>query len=162
MAIQHGGDLYDFGDMTDDEIRSVVIEHLRDNPTIDSDWIDVLVRGGHVTLTGQVGTDGEVQVAEEIVHDVLGIEDYQNDLIVDEFHRGTLPEAVDEAISEVDELEDQGDIHDQQSDTADHLVDNLEDETYGTHDMDASIRDGTTYVPPDSPRPGGYESRENH
>lgn len=163
MARQHGGDLYDFSSMTDDEVRSVVVEHLRESPSVDADWIDVRVRNGYVTLSGRVGTDAEVQIAEELVHDVLGIGDYQNDLVVDELHRATLSEAADEANSQADEL-DEGtrEVRDQQSDTADHLVVDLESETFGTHDMDAAIRDGTTYMPPDSPRAEGYDSRENH
>jgi hypothetical protein len=163
MARQHGGELYDFEQMTDDEIRSVVVEHLREYPNLDAGWIDVRVRDGRVTLGGQVGTDSERLVAEEVVHDVLGIQNYANELVIDELHRGELPEAADEAATLEEEIDDQvGDVELQQSDTAEHLMENLDAETYGTHDLGTSIRDGTPYVPPDRPVADGYGSGENH
>jgi hypothetical protein len=163
MARQQGGDVFDFGNMTDAEIRAVVVEHLRESPSLDADAIQVTVRNGHVVLEGRVGTDGEVQVAEAILDDVLGIEDYSNDLVVDEAYRYSLPEAADDAEERVDEMDDQlGDSDDQQSDTAEHLQEDLESETYGTHDVGTAVRDGTAYTPPDRPMPDGYDSRENH
>lgn len=163
MARQHGGDLFDFGDMTDDEIRQVVVEHLREYPNIDADGIDVTVRNGHVVLEGRVGTDAEVQVAAAVLDDVLGIESYTNDLVVDEAYRYQLPEAADDAEQAADVLDDQmGTSEDQQSDTAEHLQEDVETQTYGTHDMGAAIRDGATYIPPDRPVSDGYDSRENH
>lgn len=165
MATQHGGDLYDFSSMTDDEIRGVITEHLQENPSLDADWIDVLVQDGFVTLSGRVGTDGEVQVAEGLLHDILGITDYQNDLVVDELHRISLSEASDEATTQVDELDESaasGEVQDQHSDTAEHLAVNLEEDTFGTQDMSAAIRDGNPYIPPDRPQTDGYGSREDH
>ena len=165
MATQHGGDLYDFGSMSDDEIRSVIAEHLQENPSLDADWIDVVVQDGFVTLSGRVGTDGEVQVAESVIHDILGITDYQNDLVVDELHRISLSEASDEATTQADEMDESvasGDVQDQQTDTAEHLVANLEEDTFGTQDMGAAIRDGNPYIPPDRPQADGYGSREDH
>lgn len=163
MARQFGGDLYDFDDMTDDEIRQVVVEHLREYPNLDADWIDVDVRDGFVTLTGRVGTDAEVKVAEAVLDDVLGISDYANELVVDELHRGEVSEAADEAAAEDEEVDEQtGEPAADQSDTAAHLVENLEDQTFGTHDVGEAIQDGLPYVPPDRPVSGGYDSRENH
>ena len=38
MARQRsGGDLFDFGNMSDDEIREVVLEHLRESPNLGAD-----------------------------------------------------------------------------------------------------------------------------
>ncbi len=163
MAREHGGDLYDFDQMTDDEIRQVVVEHLREYPNIDPDWIDVRVQDGFVTLSGRVGTDSEVRVAEAVLDDVLGIDSYANELVVDELHRHQLPEAVDDALVEEAEVDGQlGDISHNQTDTAEHLSGDLEAETYGTHDLGTSIRDGAPYVPPDRPLADGYGSREDH
>ena len=165
MATQHGGDLYDFSSMTDDEIRTVIIQHFQENPSLDTDWIEVLVQEGFVTLSGRVGTDGEVQVAEGLLHDILGITTYQNDLVVDELHRISLSEASDEATTQVDELEESvgsGNVQDQHTDTSEHLVANLEEDTFGTQDMGAAIRDGNPYIPPDRPQTDGYGSREDH
>src|SRR5690606_11267413 len=100
MARQFGGDLYDFPNMTDDEIRQVVVEQLREYPNLDADLIDVVVRDGLVTLSGRVGTDAEVQVATAVVGDVLGIVRLSNELVVDEVQRGELSPAADEAIAQ--------------------------------------------------------------
>jgi hypothetical protein len=158
-------DLYDFSSMTDDEIYDVVVQELSEYPNLDTGWIEVTVHGGHVTLAGRVGSDAEVRVAEQVVGEVLGIESLTNNLVVDELHRETLPEAADEAAAEADELDDQlggSTQQDNQSDTASHLVEDLEAETYGTHDMQEAIEEGTAYEPPDRPVADGYESRENH
>ena len=163
MAREHGGDLFDFGNMTDDEIRRTVVEHLREYPNLDAEAIDVTVRDGHVVLEGRVGTDAEVQVAASVLDDVLGIEDYSNDLLVDEAYRYTLPEAADDAEAALEALDDQfSTSDDQQSDTAEHLQEDVESETFGSHDVGTSVRDGTTYIPPDRPVSDGYGSREDH
>ncbi len=156
-------DLYGFDSMSDDEIRGLVLQQLTEYPNLDSDWIRVDVRNGFVTLSGSVGTDGEVQVAEAVVADVLGINDYQNDLVVNELHRSMMPEAADDAIALDNALVDPlGEEGSQQSDTADHLMTDVEEETFGTHNMQDAIRDGTSYSPPDSPISDGYRSGENH
>jgi hypothetical protein len=163
MAREYGGDLYDFGTMSDDEIRGVVMEHLREQPNLDADWIDVTVREGLVTLSGRVGTDAEVQVAGAVLDDVLGLEGFSNELVVDELHRGETPEGADEAAAREDDMGDEGGIRvSQQSDTAEHLEEDLGDEQFGTQDMGEAIRDGVPYEPPTHPISDGYGSRENH
>lgn len=163
MAREFGGDLYDLANMTDEEIRQLVVQQLHEYPNLDADWIDVQVSEGFVTLSGRVGTDSEYEVAEEVVHDVIGIEAYLNELVVDETHRVQTPEAADEDVAMEEEMEDQlGGANLNQSDTAEHLVENLESEAFGTHDMGDAIQDGIPYVPPDRPLGDGYSSRENH
>jgi hypothetical protein len=163
MARDFGGDLYDFRNMTDDEVRDVVLDHIREQSNLGSDDIDVTVRNGTVTLAGRVGTDAEIQVAEEIVHDVLGIDTYSNELVVDELRRGTAPEAADDEVAMIQETDDEiagAELY--QSDTAEHLVEDLEGETNGTHDVSRAIRDASAYKPPDGPVGDGYGSREDH
>lgn len=163
MAGEFGGDLYDFQEMTDDEVRSVVIEHLQEQTNLDPDDIDVIVRNGRVTLEGRVGTDDEVQVAGEVVDDLLGLDDCINNLVVDPLRRGTEPIAADEsAIVPGSEEDNLGGFDLQQSDTAEHLVEDIESETLGTHDTIRAIRDASAYSPPDGPIGDGYGSRENH
>lgn len=163
MAREYGGDLYDLSNMTDAEIRDLVVQQLNEYPNIDAGWIDVQVKDSFVTLSGTVGTDAEYQVAESVLDDVIGIDDYSNELVVSEIHRGEASEAADEAIADEEETEAQiGGGMLQQSDTADHLEEDLEQETYGTHDVGEAIRDGVPYVPPDRPVGDGYDSRENH
>jgi hypothetical protein len=157
---------YDFFSMTDDEVYDLVVQHLGEYPDLDLGWIEVKVRDGRVTLSGRVASDGEVQVAEKAVLDVLGFpgERFDNELMVDELHRSELPEAVDEAV--VAELETAAELGDpailHQSDTAEHLVEDLVAQTYGTRDASGAVQDGTAYEPPDRPMPDGYESREAH
>lgn len=163
MARESGGDPYDLSNLSDDEIRQLVLDHLRDYANVDAGWVDVDVRDGRVILSGRVGTDGEVRVVEDVVHDVLGIENYSIELVVDELHRGEMPVAADDAAAVGAEVVDpSGEPDPQQSDTAEHLVSDLESDTYGTHDVGEAIRDGNTYIPPYRPVPRGYGSRENH
>ena len=51
MARDFGGDLYDFQNMSDDDIRGVILEHLRHLPNLEADDIDVDVRDGAITLS---------------------------------------------------------------------------------------------------------------
>jgi hypothetical protein len=156
---------FDFSEMSDDEIYELVIQHLGEYPELDVGWMEVTVRGGHVTLGGRVSSDGEVQIAEKALVDVLGLDEtrFTNDLVVDELHRGEMPEAADEAVVADQETDDQlGETAYDQSDTAEHLVENLESLTYGTHDVGTAIEEGTAYEPPDRPVADGYGSREDH
>lgn len=163
MATRNEGDLYDFDNMTDDEVRQVVVEHLRDSSNLDADDIDVAVSEGIVTLSGRVGTDSEVQVAGAIVDDLLGLDRFANELVVDELRRGDVPPGADDAAQWEAEKDDRlGGGASQQTDTADHLVEDLESETHGTQDMGEAIRDGASYTPPDEPISDGYGSREDH
>lgn len=145
---------FDFGEMTDDEIYELVVEHLGEYPELDVGWIDVSVRDGHVTLSGRVSSDGEVQVAEKALLDVLGFpqDSFSNELVVDELHRGEAPEAADDAALAEEESDDPlGSPEGDQSDTAGHLVEDLDALTYGTHDVSEAIEDGASYEPPDRP-----------
>lgn len=163
MSNDFGGDLYDSRNMSDDEIRTVVIDHLREYPNIDANDVEVNVRDGTVTLEGRVGTDAEVQVATAALGDILGIDDFRNELVVDPLRRGNQPEAADDAIALDEEVDDQiGEPNALHSDTAEHLVEDIESETYGTHDMGRAIRDASPYEPPDRPVSDGYGSREDH
>jgi hypothetical protein len=163
MANRDGGDIYDFGNMTDDEVREVVLEHLRDSPNLDVDDIEVGVKDGTVVLSGRVGTDAEVRVAEAVLDDVLGLDSFSNELVVDELRRGDVPLATDDAERwEADHIDQTGGESSQQSDTAEHLVEDLDAETNGARDMGQAIRDGSAYAPPDRPVSDGYGSRENH
>lgn len=154
---------FDFENMTDDEIYDVVLQQLNEYPEIDPGWMEVSVKDGLVTLAGRVGTDAEKQIAEKIVVETLGISSFSNELVVAELVRGDVPEAVDEAAAYEDEFGDAlGGGAPQQSDTAAHLVENLEVQTFGTHDMQHAIEEGTAYEPPEGPMADGYDSEEQH
>jgi hypothetical protein len=156
---------FDFSTMTDDEIYDLVVQHLGEYPELDMGWIDVTVRNGHVTLSGRVSSDGEAQIAEKGVVDVLGLDEqnFTNDLVVDELHRGEMPEAADDAVAQELDSDDQlGSSAWDQSDTAQHLVEDLDAQAYGTHDASQAVEEGATYEPPDRPVADGYGSREDH
>lgn len=163
MADDYSGDINDLTNLTDDEVRGVVMEHLREQENLDADDIDVRVQDGAVTLTGRVGTDAEVQIAGELLDDVLGLDNYSNDLVVDEVRRGTTSVDDDLLLAAPGAGEDQlGGSDLQQSDTAEHLIEDLDAETLGTHDVSRAIQDAAAYRPPDEPVGDGYGSRENH
>jgi hypothetical protein len=162
MARNFGDDLYNFEDMTDDEVRAVVLEQLQEQPNLVADEIDVSVREGAVTISGRVGTDAEVRVAEAVLDDVLGLDNFSNELMVDELRRGEMP--MDTAPGERgSRMGEQGrEASDQYTDTADHLIDDLDSDMNGTPDIGHAIRDASPYTPPDRPGSDGYGSREDH
>ena len=45
------------------------------------------MKDGFVTLSGRVGTEMEKQVADHMLSDVIGLEDYSNDIFVDPIRR---------------------------------------------------------------------------
>lgn len=163
MAGTYRGDIFDFSGMTDDELYDVVVQELQEHPELDAEWVEVRVRDGHVTLSGRVGSDSEVSVAEQVIVEILGLEKFTNELVVDELHRGEMPEAADDAVMQDQEVDAQyGETNENQSDTAAHLVEDLGAQTYGTHSVTDAVNDGATYSPPDRPMGEGYGSRESH
>lgn len=156
MAGRYTGDIFDFSGMTDDELYDLVVQQLREHPELDPDWIEVQVRGGHVTLGGRVGSDGEASIAEQVITEILGIEAFTNELVVDELHRGEMPAAADEALMQDLEVDDQyGESSANHSDTAAHLVEDLDAQTYGTHSVTDAVSEGAPYIPPDRPLGNG-------
>ena len=163
MAGRYTGDIFDFSGMTDDELYDLVVQQLGEHPEVDAGWIQVGVKDGHVTLSGRVGSDSEVSVAEQVVTEILGIEAFTNELIVDELHRGETPEAADDAVAADLDVDSQyGETNENQSDTAAHLVEDLEAQMYGTRSVTEAVNDGASYEPPDRPMGEGYGSRESH
>ena len=163
MAGRYTGDIFDFSGMTDDELYDLVMQQLREHPEVDEGWISVGVRDGHVTLSGRVGSDSEVSVAEQVITEILGIAAFTNELVVDELHRGEMPEAADDAVAaDLDVDAQYGESNENQSDTAAHLVEDLNAQMYGTHSVTDAINDGASYEPPDRPIGEGYGSRESH
>lgn len=157
------GRMLDTDGMSDDELYDLVMQQFNEQPELDTGWIDVSVSDGLVTLSGRVGTDWEVRIAENILNDVLGIRNYSNELVVDELHRADAPEAADDAIVADQEIDAQhGESDMSTEDTAQHLIEDLDGQTFGTHDMQSAIQEGMPYVPPDRPMPDGYGSGEAH
>ena len=162
MARGHD-DVYDVRSMGDDELRALVRQMLRDEPSVDADGVDVSVRAGTVRVRGRLGTEAEVDAVERIILDRLGVDNLENELVVDELVRRDLPEAADEAAAVEDrESYDRPSRGERTDPGADHLLEDVEGELYGTEDMQKAIEQGESYSPPDGPRDEGTRSRERH
>lgn len=156
-------DLFDVDNMDDDEIEDLIREELESYPELDPEPLNIEVEEGFVTLGGRVGTEEELQLVEHAVSDVLGIANYSNELVVDELTRAEHDEGADVAAVEDAEVEDDlGESGRVTEPTADHLIEDLESEMYGTHDVHKAIERGTAYEPPDRPPQEGTWSEENH
>jgi hypothetical protein len=67
---------------SDERIREDVCECLTYHPNVDASEIDVVVKDGEVTLTGQVHDRLSKRLAEDIVEDIRGVKDVHNQLRV--------------------------------------------------------------------------------
>jgi hypothetical protein len=156
-------DVFDVQGMSDEELRALVVELLEEEPGVDADGVEVFVRAGTVRVRGRLGTEGEIDAVERIILDRLGVDNLENELVVDELVRRTLPEAADEAAAAEDaEAYDRPSRRERTDPEANHLLDDVEGEMYGTEDMQRAIEQGEAYSPPDGPRDEGTRSRENH
>lgn len=67
---------------SDDRIREDVCDCLTDDPHIDASHIEVLVRGGEVTLTGSIDSRNARRHAEDLAERATGVKHVQNNLRV--------------------------------------------------------------------------------
>ncbi|HEY0306450.1 MAG TPA: BON domain-containing protein [Longimicrobiales bacterium] len=156
-------DLYDIANLDDGELKDLVLQELREYPDIDVDLVEVEVDRGNVRLAGRVGTEQEVQTVEHVVTDLLGVDRVRNELVVFDVVRGERSEAADDAFIEELEADPQISVSTPNtSDTAQHLVEDLEAEHFGTHDPQQASERGTTYEPPDRAIQQGTYSIEDH
>ena len=154
-------DIHDLDDLNDDELRGLVRERLAAHNALDIDDLTVRVDNGTVILSGRVGTDGERLIAEHIVTDLVGTQDYRNDIFVDPSRRAISPEAIDEHLVDEDRREGLalGDRPVPLSPEAEDLEENLNAELYGTTDVQSVIENGTAWIPPESPTQEGFTER---
>jgi hypothetical protein len=151
----------DLANLSDGELRELVRQRLDEIQQADMRSVLVNVSGGRVTLSGRVGTESELRIAEHTLTDVLGIEDITNTVVVDPTVRAEAPEAADR--SALENEVDQGILGDPPralSPEAKHLEEDLEDRLYGTSDVGEAIESGASYDPPDTPTPEGLGSDE--
>lgn len=156
-------DMHDVENLDDDELRALVRTQLAENHGIDADDIGVRMDGGTVVLSGRVGTEGEMRIAEHLVTDVLGLVDVRNELVVDALRRAESPLAIDDAEAEEDVTAGAqlGDRARPLSDSAAHLEEDLDARLYGTSDMQKAIEGGMSYTPPTSPTQEGFGGTES-
>lgn len=155
-------DVHDIDDLSDDELRDLVREHLAADSALDIDDLTITVTDGRVLLDGRVGTDEERRIAEHIVTDVLGLENYENRIFVDPVRRALTSEAIDESLAEEDATEGRllGDRPASISAETDVEEEDVEAELYGTSDVGHAIEEGTSWIPPEAPTPEGYPGED--
>jgi hypothetical protein len=161
--------IHNIDELSDDELRGLVREHLADNNAVDIDDITVRAEEGTIVLGGRVGTDGEKRIAEHVVTDVLGVQNVRNEIFVDPIRRATSPEAIDEHLVAEEQSEGLllGDRAIPINPEAESGTDDLDHELFGTTDVGHSIADGTPWIPPESPTQEGMtndraERAEDH
>ena len=161
-------DIYDLDDLSDDELRGLVREHLQAHNALDIDELTVFVQDGLVILGGRVGTDGERLIAEHVLTDVVGARKYRNDIFVDPVRRAVSPEAIDEHLADEDRREGLllGDRPVPINPEAESRHEDLDAQLYGTTDVQHAIEEGAPWIPPESPTQEGFTGRgeigENH
>ena len=153
-------DIHDIDDLNDDELRDLVRTHLAADSAIDAADISVVVEDGVVLLAGRVGTEAEQQIAAHIVTDVLGVEQIEDQLVVDPLRRAISPEAMDEHLVDEEVTSGRliGDGAVPLDPEAERLEEDLDARLYGTTDVQKAIEEGTSWNPPDSPTPEGLDS----
>lgn len=156
--------LDDLDDLSDDELRQLVKDHLATNHSLDAAEIAVRVEDGVVHLAGRVGTEVERRVAEHVVTDVIGIEQVENDLVIDPIRRAESPTAIDDHL--VDEAEHSGLLLGDRplplEPSADHLDEDEDAQVraFGSTDIQKAIEKAEPWVPPESPTPEGLPGED--
>jgi osmotically-inducible protein OsmY len=157
-------DLYDIDELDDEELADLIEQELSEYPAMEADSVEIEVRDGFVRLIGRVGTEQELQAIDQLIGEVLGIESYGNELVVDELLRLERSEAADEAYAE-DRDASETMLREPLAQTdpqAQHLIEDTATELYGTQDMSRAIEEGAAYEAPDRPFQEGHWSEEDH
>jgi hypothetical protein len=155
-------DVNNIEQLDDAELRGLVREHLAAHNALDIDDIAVSVEEGNIVLSGRVGTEGERRIAEHILTDVLGIQDFTNDLVIDPIRRAESPIDLEEHLADEDQRAGLllGDRAVPLSDESEHLADDGEAELAGTTDLQSAIERGGSWNPPESPTPEGLSGTD--
>ena len=156
-------DIRNTDQLSDNELRAMVRDAFEQQLAVDPDDVTISVRSGVVELSGRVGTDEELRIAERIVTDVIGLGKVRNNLFVAEMRRAQSPEAIDEDL--VDEQLHEGlllgDSPRPEDPESEHRHEDLRAELFGTTDVQHSIGGAIPWNPPDGPTPEGTEGSED-
>lgn len=152
----------DVAGMNDDELHRLVRDKFDADPAIDPADLIVKVSDGRVTVSGRVGTDVELRIADRILSDSLGLADYDNQLFVDPIRRAESPEAIDEHLANEEQSASRllGDRAVPLSPEAEHREGHLDAHMYGTTDIQEAIEEGAPWVPPEAPTPEGRDGTD--
>lgn len=72
---------------SDERIREDVCDVLTDHPMVDASDVEVAVKSGEVTLSGSVSSRAEKRLAEDIIENLSGVRDVNNQLRVHRWPR---------------------------------------------------------------------------
>ncbi|PYP79426.1 MAG: hypothetical protein DMD35_08360 [Gemmatimonadetes bacterium] len=155
-------DLQNLDQLDDREIRDLVRERLAAHNGLDIDDIVVNVENGAIALSGRVGTEGERRIADHILTDVLGVQQFTNDLVVDPIRRAESPLDIDEHLEEEDRTSGLllGDRAVPLSPEAEHLADDADADLAGTSDVQDAIEGAASWNPPESPTQEGMSGTD--
>lgn len=154
--------VFDLDDLSDEELRGLVRDQLAQDDALDADGIVLHVKDGVVSLSGRVGTDEEKQIADHVLSDVIGLEDYSNNLFVEKMWRDEEPEAADDAVARATSREDEsllgGSDLSATDDEARRTTDDDDAALFGTRDIKSVMENGVPWIPPDEPTPEGRDA----
>jgi hypothetical protein len=143
--------------LSDDELKRYILDEFRSQKAFDVNDIDVWVNDGFVRLSGRVGTEEELRIVDHVMSDVISVQNFDNQIVIDELRRATSPEAIDEHLADEEEHGGLllGDIPRPLNPEAEHLADVGSDDSEGTHDVQEAIESAEPWIPPESPTPEG-------
>ena len=155
-------DINDIEQLDDRELRGVIRDHLAAHNGLDIDDITVEVTNGVITLSGRVGTEGERRIADHILTDVLGINEFSNELVIDPIRRAESPMDIDEHLAEEDRSAGLllGDRAVPMNPEAEHLADEPEGDLEGTTNVHDAIEGAKSWNPPESPTQEGLSGTD--
>lgn len=155
-------DIQNLDQLDDREIRDLVRERLSEHNGLDVDDIVVVVTNGAIALSGRVGTEAERRIAEHILTDVLGVEEFTNDLVIDPIRRAESPIDIDDHLAEEDRSAGLllGDRAVPLSPEAEQMADDAETDLAGTTDVQDAIEGAKSWNPPESPTPEGLSGSD--
>ena len=156
-------DINNIDQLDERDLRALVREQLAAHNGIDIDDIVVQIEDETVVvLSGRVGTEGERRIAEHILTDQLGIQDFRNDLVIDPIRRAESPIDIDEHLAEEERSEGLllGDRAVPLTDESAHLADDRETDISGTADVQSAIERGASWSPPEGPTPEGVSGTD--
>lgn len=150
-------DIHNLDQLDDREIRDLVRERLAAHNGLDIDDILVRVENGAISLSGRVGTEGERRIAEHILTDVLGVQEFSNELVVDPIRRAESPVDIDEHLAEEERASGLllGDRPVPLNPEAEHLAADDATDLAGTTDVQNAIEGAMSWNPPESPTQEG-------
>jgi hypothetical protein len=155
-------DLQNLDQLDDREIRDLVRERLAGHNGLDIDDIVVTVQNGAIALSGRVGTESERRIADHILTDVLGVEEFTNDIVIDPIRRAESPMDIDDHLNEEDRASGLllGDRPVPLNPEAEHLADDADADLDGTTDVQDAIEGAKSWNPPESPTPEGLSGTD--